>query len=197
MINGWIRRGHPAAETTRLALEISQASCRIAGLSARNRSCFTAQELVAEGAQVVITGLTPSDTARAAESLGGVDRAIGVIGDNSDPVTADMLVQTALQTFGRLDGALISVGGPPPVPSWTSMTSSGAARSRRSFSARYGSPAPSEERSNMTLPSRSYSRHRSERPSPDPAQAAQWRWSADAAPFRSRRRETHQYLTYP
>jgi len=73
----------------------------------------TAPELVAEGAQVVITGLTPSDTARAAESLGGVARAIGVIGDNSDPVTADILVQTALQTFGRLYGALISVGGPP------------------------------------------------------------------------------------
>jgi 3-oxoacyl-[acyl-carrier protein] reductase len=29
-------------------------------------------------------------------------------------VTADVLVQTALQAFGRLDGALISVGGPPP-----------------------------------------------------------------------------------
>jgi hypothetical protein len=32
--------------------------------------------------------------------LGGLDRAIGVSGDNSDPVTADMLVQTALQTSG-------------------------------------------------------------------------------------------------
>jgi 3-oxoacyl-[acyl-carrier protein] reductase len=85
MINGWIRRGHPAAETTRLALEISQASCRIAGLSARNRSCFTAQELVAEGAQVVITGLTPSDTARAAEGLGGVDRAIKALSDELGP----------------------------------------------------------------------------------------------------------------
>ena len=74
----------------------------------------TAKELVTEGAHVVITGLTQSDTARAAESLGGLDRAIGVSGDNSDPVTADMLVQTALQNFGRLDGALISVGGPPP-----------------------------------------------------------------------------------
>jgi phenylpyruvate tautomerase PptA (4-oxalocrotonate tautomerase family) len=35
LINGWVRRGHPAAETTRLALEIAQASCRITGLSAR------------------------------------------------------------------------------------------------------------------------------------------------------------------
>jgi 3-oxoacyl-[acyl-carrier protein] reductase len=67
----------------------------------------TAHELVAEGARVVTIGLTPSDTARTAQSLGGVDRAIGVAGDNSDPLTAEMLVQTALHNFGRLDGALI------------------------------------------------------------------------------------------
>jgi phenylpyruvate tautomerase PptA (4-oxalocrotonate tautomerase family) len=36
LINGWVRRGHPAAETTRLALEIAQASSRITGLPARN-----------------------------------------------------------------------------------------------------------------------------------------------------------------
>jgi nucleoside-diphosphate-sugar epimerase len=35
----------------------------------------TAQQLIAEGARVVISGLTPSATARAAESLGGGDRA--------------------------------------------------------------------------------------------------------------------------
>jgi 3-oxoacyl-[acyl-carrier protein] reductase len=74
----------------------------------------TAKQLVAEGARVVISGLTPSDTAQAAETLGGIDRALGVAGDNSDPATAEMLVQVAVQQFGRLDGALISVGGPPP-----------------------------------------------------------------------------------
>jgi phenylpyruvate tautomerase PptA (4-oxalocrotonate tautomerase family) len=36
LINGWVRRGHPAAETTRLALEIAQASSRITELPARN-----------------------------------------------------------------------------------------------------------------------------------------------------------------
>jgi 3-oxoacyl-[acyl-carrier protein] reductase len=33
--------------------------------------------------------------------------------DNADPGTAQRLVTAATSTFGRLDGALISVGGPP------------------------------------------------------------------------------------
>ena len=136
----------------------------------------TAQELVAEGARVVITGLPPSDTARAAEALGGVDRAIGVTGDNSDPVTADMLVQTALHNFGRLDGALISVGGPPPGAvmdvddaQWRSLFEAvflGAIRIARTVGRAV----------EMTLPSRSYSLHRSERPSPG------WRYPMAFAP---------------
>jgi phenylpyruvate tautomerase PptA (4-oxalocrotonate tautomerase family) len=32
LINGWVRQGHPAEETTRLALEIAQASSHITGL---------------------------------------------------------------------------------------------------------------------------------------------------------------------
>jgi NAD(P)-dependent dehydrogenase (short-subunit alcohol dehydrogenase family) len=136
----------------------------------------TAQELVAEGARVVITGLPPSDAARAAEALGGVDRAIGVTGDNSDPVTADMLVQTALHNFGRLDGAVISVGGPPPGAVMDVDDAQWRSSFERSFSARSGSPAPSEERPNMMLPSRSYSLHRSERPSPG------WRYPMAFAP---------------
>ncbi len=35
------------------------------------------------------------------------------VGDLSDPETAEEAVAVALQTWGRLDGALISVGGPP------------------------------------------------------------------------------------
>src|SRR4051794_22607153 len=74
----------------------------------------TAKHLVAEGARVVISGLSPADTAHAVETLGGGDHVVGEAGDNSDPATAERLVQTAAQQFGRLDGALISVGGPPP-----------------------------------------------------------------------------------
>jgi phenylpyruvate tautomerase PptA (4-oxalocrotonate tautomerase family) len=34
LINGWVRAGHPAAETTRLALAVADAGRRISGLSA-------------------------------------------------------------------------------------------------------------------------------------------------------------------
>jgi 3-oxoacyl-[acyl-carrier protein] reductase len=69
--------------------------------------------LVAEGARVVISGLGQADAERAAAEL-SADRALGVAADNADPATAPKLVAAALERFGRLDGALISVGGPPP-----------------------------------------------------------------------------------
>jgi 3-oxoacyl-[acyl-carrier protein] reductase len=47
----------------------------------------------------------------AVEALGG--NARGLAADNADPSTAERLVQLALDTWGRLDGALVSVGGPP------------------------------------------------------------------------------------
>jgi 3-oxoacyl-[acyl-carrier protein] reductase len=47
-------------------------------------------------------------------ALGGPDRAAGVAADLADPQTPETLVRTARDTFGRLDGALVSVGGPPP-----------------------------------------------------------------------------------
>jgi 3-oxoacyl-[acyl-carrier protein] reductase len=75
----------------------------------------TAEQLVAEGARVVISGLAEAEVAKAAAEL-GEDQALGVAGDNADPATADRLVSAALERFGRLDGALISVGGPPSGP---------------------------------------------------------------------------------
>jgi 3-oxoacyl-[acyl-carrier protein] reductase len=38
---------------------------------------------------------------------------VAQVGDNADPGTADRLVDAAKDRWGRLDGALISVGGPP------------------------------------------------------------------------------------
>jgi 3-oxoacyl-[acyl-carrier protein] reductase len=73
----------------------------------------TAEHLVREGARVVISGLGEVDTKQAAADL-GEDRALGVAGDNADPGTAETLVSAAVNRFGRLDGTLISVGGPPP-----------------------------------------------------------------------------------
>jgi 3-oxoacyl-[acyl-carrier protein] reductase len=75
----------------------------------------TAEQLVAEGARVVISGLGEIETKQAAAEL-GADRALGVAGDNADPATAGTLVAAAVERFGRLDGALVSVGGPPPGP---------------------------------------------------------------------------------
>lgn len=73
-----------------------------------------AQALVADGAQVVVAGRDPAKVSRAADLLGGQDRAVGIACDLADPGTADRLVGAATGAFGRLDGALISVGGPPP-----------------------------------------------------------------------------------
>ncbi|MFG2055989.1 SDR family oxidoreductase [Micromonospora sp. NPDC048930] len=73
----------------------------------------TAEHLVADGARVVISARDPDRVAAAVEALGGPERAIGLPADLSDPGAPDRLVALACQRFGRLDGALISVGGPP------------------------------------------------------------------------------------
>ncbi|MEV6674135.1 SDR family oxidoreductase [Streptomyces sp. NPDC051162] len=72
----------------------------------------TARELVADGAKVVITGRDEKSVTAAAEKLG--PGALGVAADNADPEAAARLVATARERFGRFDGILISVGGPPP-----------------------------------------------------------------------------------
>jgi 3-oxoacyl-[acyl-carrier protein] reductase len=71
----------------------------------------TAERLVAEGARVVVSGRTAARVEEAVAALG--DQAAGLVADNADPAVAAGLVATALDRFGRLDGALISVGGPP------------------------------------------------------------------------------------
>lgn len=73
----------------------------------------TARALVDDGARVVVSSRDTEHVEHAAASLGGPGRALGVVADNADPATADLLVAAARDTFGRLDGALVSVGGPP------------------------------------------------------------------------------------
>ncbi|MFD8981718.1 SDR family oxidoreductase [Streptomyces sp. NPDC059564] len=72
----------------------------------------SARELTADGAKVVLTGRDEKRAADAAAALG--PDALGVAADNSDPRAAARLVATARERFGRFDGILISVGGPPP-----------------------------------------------------------------------------------
>lgn len=69
----------------------------------------TASALVGEGARVVLTGRTQETVESAASVLG----AIGVACDNADPATPDRLLEVARSEFGRVDGLLVSVGGPP------------------------------------------------------------------------------------
>lgn len=72
----------------------------------------TARELVAEGAKAVITGRTEESATAAAAELG--PDAVGVAADNADPDAAARVIATARERFGRFDGILVSVGGPPP-----------------------------------------------------------------------------------
>ncbi|WP_326696824.1 SDR family oxidoreductase [Streptomyces sp. NBC_01754] len=72
-----------------------------------------AAALAADGAKVIISGRDEKGVAAAAGEL-GEDTAVGVVADNADPSAARRLVDTAKERFGRLDGILISVGGPAP-----------------------------------------------------------------------------------
>jgi 3-oxoacyl-[acyl-carrier protein] reductase len=78
---------------------------------ARGLGRATADVLVAEGARVVLSGRTEATLAAAASDLG--DHATYTVGDNADPDLPGRLIATARERWGRLDGALISVGGPP------------------------------------------------------------------------------------
>lgn len=79
--------------------------------ASRGLGFATAQQLVADGAKVIVTGRTEESASAAASQLGS--GAVGVAADNADPATANRLVEASFTHFGRLDGILISVGGPP------------------------------------------------------------------------------------
>lgn len=78
---------------------------------ARGLGRATADALVEEGARVVLSGRNEETLAAAQQVLG--DAAETVVADNADPATPDRLIRAALDRWGRLDGALVSVGGPP------------------------------------------------------------------------------------
>jgi 3-oxoacyl-[acyl-carrier protein] reductase len=73
----------------------------------------TAEALVADGAKVVISSRDAGRVGEAVDALGGRAHAVGIAADLADPAAPRELVDVATEQFGRLDGALISVGGPP------------------------------------------------------------------------------------
>jgi 3-oxoacyl-[acyl-carrier protein] reductase len=75
------------------------------------RAC--AEQLAAEGARLVLCGRDEESLSKTAASLGGSERAIAVSGDLGEPGIETCLVAAAIARYGRLDGALVSLGGPP------------------------------------------------------------------------------------
>jgi 3-oxoacyl-[acyl-carrier protein] reductase len=80
--------------------------------ASRGLGFATAEALVADGAKVVISARDSGRVAAAVDALGGPASAAGLVADLADPEVPRELVDTAIDRFGRLDGALISVGGP-------------------------------------------------------------------------------------
>ncbi|MFI5838234.1 SDR family oxidoreductase [Catenuloplanes sp. NPDC051500] len=79
--------------------------------ASRGLGFATAAALVADGARVVISARDADAVNDAVSRLG--DHAHGLAVDLADPAAAQALVDAATTRFGRIDGALISVGGPP------------------------------------------------------------------------------------
>jgi len=80
--------------------------------ASRGLGFATARALVDDGARVLISSRNADSLDAAVSSLGTA--ASGVPADLADPEAADRLVTEARARLGRVDGALISVGGPAP-----------------------------------------------------------------------------------
>jgi 3-oxoacyl-[acyl-carrier protein] reductase len=82
--------------------------------ASRGLGFATARALVDDGARVLISSRSADGVASAVQELGGEPAAFGLAGDLSDPEAADRLIAESLERLGRIDGVLISVGGPAP-----------------------------------------------------------------------------------
>jgi 3-oxoacyl-[acyl-carrier protein] reductase len=77
-----------------------------------------AAALIGEGARVLLSGPHEASAAAASARLTELaradDRAAWIVADNADADAPGRLIAAAEDRFGRLDGALVSVGGTPP-----------------------------------------------------------------------------------
>ncbi|WP_224277383.1 SDR family oxidoreductase [Nocardioides lacusdianchii] len=86
---------------------------------ARGLGRASAEALVGEGARVVLSGRSQEsldEAVRALDDSAGRQAAVAVVADNAERETPARLLAAAHDTWGRVDGALISVGGPPKGP---------------------------------------------------------------------------------
>ncbi len=88
--------------------------CRfVVGGGSRGLGRAVAQELVHEGAHVLLVARSPDSLAEATAELGG--RASAVVADVADPAAPETVARAVEDVFGgRLDGMLVNHGGPPP-----------------------------------------------------------------------------------
>ncbi|WP_158839498.1 SDR family NAD(P)-dependent oxidoreductase [Saccharothrix deserti] len=70
----------------------------------------TARRLLAEGAQVVVTGRDKTRLDAAVEALDGGSRVLGVCGDVADPADLDALTTAIRDRHGRLDVVFANAG---------------------------------------------------------------------------------------
>jgi 3-oxoacyl-[acyl-carrier protein] reductase len=83
----------------------------------RGLGLAAARCLVADGARVVVSSRDGANVEAAVSQLNaeaGDKRAVGLVADLADADAPGRLIDAATESFGRLDGALLSVGGPPP-----------------------------------------------------------------------------------
>jgi 3-oxoacyl-[acyl-carrier protein] reductase len=82
--------------------------------ASRGLGLATARALVDDGARVLISSRNRRSVDDAVTGLGGAPVAQGVAADLADPEAATNLTEAARTQLGRVDGLLISVGGPTP-----------------------------------------------------------------------------------
>src|SRR6266568_9368160 len=106
----------PPGQNGRMDLGLRDRVYLVTGGS-RGLGFAAAQALVADGARVLLSAPHETTASSAAARLApdaAADVAAWVVADNADPATPGRLIAAARDRFGRLDGALISVGGSPP-----------------------------------------------------------------------------------
>ncbi|WP_448609112.1 SDR family oxidoreductase [Geodermatophilus sp. URMC 60] len=82
--------------------------------ASRGLGFAAAQALVVDGARVLVNARSADAVDAAVAALGGPPTAHGLAADLTGADTAERLVAAARDRLGRVDGALISVGGPEP-----------------------------------------------------------------------------------